>query len=136
MARSKKTSIQEQQEESIDKQAIQLAQRAAFLPEVQCSYADVIRENCFDVYKLLALITVSQEEDAYLGYRKIFGNTRIVIEEIYPNHRTWELYDAALRENGENYTSVISTFIPVTLLNVSVRPEIHSFGYLNVTMYG
>lgn len=140
----KKSSLGEQAEETIDKQAIRLAQVASFLPELQCSFSDTIRENCFDLYKLQALANISQEPQIYLSYRMLFGNSRIVVEEVYPGEvdehgdripKTWEIYDAALA-NQTNYTTKISTFIPLSLLNATVRPEAHAFGYLNVTIYG
>ena len=143
-----RTSVKEQQEESLDKKAIHLAQAATFLPEIQCSRNEEIAENCFDLYKLMAIVEVGRDPATYLSYRELFGNSRIQVQEVYPGvedpadptgprlQRVWDVYDAALPNETNQYTTRISTFIPIALKNESVRPETHSFGYLNVTLYG
>lgn len=130
-----RSSVREQQEESLDKRAIQLAQAAAFLPEIQCSFADVVQENCIDLYKLMAFTQMARIDANYLSYRTLFGNSRIAVRELYPNSRSWEIYDAA-QPGQTQYRTKISTFVPVALLDASVRPETYAFGYLNVTLYG
>src|SRR3989344_750063 len=117
-----RSNVREQQEESMDKRAIQLAQTAAFLPELQCSFAEVVQENCIDLYKLRALAALAIQDEFALQYRILFGNSKIVVHALYPNPQAWEIYDAA--QPGQTaYRTKISTFIPVALLNASMRPE-------------
>lgn len=127
-----KTTVQQEIEESIDKKAVETAQKVMFMPELQCSFAEVIQENCLDVYKVHALSQrIEQNETAYLFYRKDFGFGKITVEQVYPTNRTWQIFES----EPSKVTTSISTFVPVSLLNSSTHPEYYSFGHLKVTLY-
>lgn len=126
-----RTTIQQEIEENIDKKAIEIAQKVTFMPELQCSFEEVIKENCFDVYKVEALTLLTEQDQPFLFYRKDFGISRITVEQVYPHEKTWLVFN----NTPLNFTTSISAFIPLSLLNSSIHPKRYSFGFLNVTMY-
>ncbi len=122
-----KGSAKVEMEENIQLKAIGIAQKASFLPELQCSEENVRVEDCIDLYKLEAASTLLKENNIY--YYDIFEFSRIWVEEIFPEERKWPLYNNTLTE----YKNKLSSFIPVSLFNATSKK--YDFGVLVVEVY-
>ena len=131
--RYEKVAFQEKQEELLGSRAIESTLKVLFLPELICSRGEAEPEdNCFDVLKLNSTQKVMQD---YLSeyYFDIFSYAKIEVKEVYPEVRSWTLYD----KFKEDATREEPTFFVVTLKNESAdnnQPE-YGFGYVAVTVY-
>lgn len=115
-------------EENIQLKAISVAQKASFLPELQCSNENVRVENCIDLYKLDAISSLLKENNIY--YYDIFEFSKIWVEEISSeSNRKWPLYN----HTSEDYKNKLSTFVPISLLNPTSKK--YNFGILIVEAY-
>lgn len=114
-------------EENIQLKAIAIAQKASFLPELQCSEENVRKEDCIDLLKLESASSLLDSNNIY--YFDIFQFSKIYVEKIYPEQQTWPLYDNTLT----NYTNKLSTFIPISLFNATSKN--YNFGILVVETY-
>lgn len=116
-------------EENIQLKAIGIAQKASFLPELQCSEENVRTEDCIDLLKLEAVSGLLKENNLY--YYDIFEFSDVYVERIFPEDakKIWTLYNNTLT----NYTSKLSTFIPVSLFNATEKK--YDFGILAVEVY-
>ncbi|MBW2988962.1 hypothetical protein KY358_01450 [Candidatus Woesearchaeota archaeon] len=114
-------------EENIQLEAIQAAQKASFLPELQCSRENIITEGCIDIMKLEAASGTVRENNIY--YYDVFESSRIWVEEIFPEKKMWILYNGTMA----NYSNRLSTFIPVSLFNGT--SEDIGFGILAIEFY-
>jgi len=120
-------SVDMERKENTQLRAIGVAQRASFLPELQCSRDNVRDDDCIDLLRLGAASLLLEENRIY--YYDVFEFSRIWVEEIYPGDNIWPLYDNTL----SNYSSKLSTFIPVSLFNAT--SEKYAFGILGVEVY-
>ena len=123
-----KTNLESDIEESQQLNSIGIAQRIMFLPELQCSEDNIIKENCIDELKLNFAAKLMQENQLY--YFDIFEFSDINIGQVYPESAVeWNIYSRKL----EKYTSKFSTNIPLTLYDPVTRR--HSFGVLSIETY-
>lgn len=124
--RIQKTTYKAEQEEAVILRAIQIAEKASFLPEIQCSFDNVPVEDCIDKYKLEALTPIIDPNKIY--YYRIFGDSRITINQTYPSDTvSWTLYDRP--KEGER----LSTQIPVSIYNPAT--DQYTFGVIYVEVY-
>lgn len=135
-------SIQNEQLREESKNAIELAQRAALVPEFICS-REVIIDNCFDLYKIQAFSEVlnqsSTSERMYYFY--IFGMSNITIT-VYPL-RDYNRSSYELRSEGERFTLYQNIPDQFTSKSVLFYPiivyepiySINHFGVLQVEVY-
>lgn len=114
-------------EENVQLRAIGVAQKASFLPELQCSEENVRKEDCIDLLKLDAASSLLKENNIY--YYDIFEFSEIWVEEVFPKTNKWPLYNNTLT----NYTDRLSTFIPISLFNATSGK--YDFGILAVEFY-
>ncbi len=123
-----KGSVKVEKEENIQLKAIGIAQKASFLPELQCSEENVRKESCIDMYKLEAVSGLLEENNIY--YYDIFEFSKIWVEEIFPEEGgVWSLYNNPLME----YNNKLSTFIPISLFDATSKK--YDFGILVVETY-
>jgi len=122
----------EQQKTFVDLESISLAQYVGALPELGCSQRQVKDLSCFDTTKLSAFVTTSELHPRLTEeyYATQLGTITIQVHEIYPEHRSWTLYNNSLNQSIANSRQVQK---PVSLLD-SVT-EKHSFGILHITLY-
>lgn len=120
-----------------DLSTIQIAQQASFLPEIQCTIKQVVKDNCIDLYKAISFREMIYEETneaeklRYEYYFDLFGRSNVTIEEIYPNKRNITIYD---RDNDiEGGYRSNKVFVPVSLYNATNKE--YSFGLLTITTY-
>ena len=120
-------------EEKTQLRAIELAQRASFLPELQCSEENIIKDDCIDLLKLNAAAAIMQDNPIY--YYDLLEFSKITVEEIYPEANSWALYDRPLRdsENKEVFKNKISTNIPISIYDPKTKTN--TFGIMLVDMY-
>lgn len=116
-----------EKEETIQLKAIAIAQRVSFLPELQCSEENIVIDNCIDIYKLIAAADIIKNNEIFYYDKLEFSE--IKIREIYPNSNEWDLYERPLTD----YTSKISTNIPISLYNPTLKH--YSFGIMEVNTF-
>ncbi len=130
------SSLREVQREQFDKEAIRVALLISHLPEIACSDNNLITQNCLDKVKVQGLNTLAQQRDgndeAYLFYQTDFRNSKVTIQEVFPNNEIIFLYD----NPPVDYTEIIPTFIPVTIKDPlkSLQAQ-NSLGVLTVEVY-
>lgn len=123
-------------EESSNLKAIEIAQLTSFMPEFQCSFKNIIDENCFDVLKMTAFINYTQIDSSGMaalgtGYFDLFEYSKITVTEIYPaTGQEWVVYD---RDPGKPQFDSKISFIPISLYRANENS--YSFGMLNITVY-
>ena len=122
-----KGNIEEQKEESIQLNAIEVAQRASSLPELQCSEDNIVSDNCIDILKLEAASGIMRQNDVYYYDRLLFS--KVTVNEIYPGSNEWELYSRPLDE----FSNKITTSIPISLFNPIENKN--SFGIMTVELF-
>lgn len=136
-ARIQKTSLKETTSKNLDLASIEVTQRVSFLPELQCSSKNVITDNCIDLLKLNALISILyNSENPYYDqnlldelYFDLFRYSNITIIQIYPGEeKRWTLYER-IREDS----SFVFTPVPISLYNATTKS--YAFGVLEVRFY-
>ena len=111
--------------------AVQIAQRASFLPELQCSQDNVQEENCIDIVKIDFAKQAMQSSQVYFS---LFRFSNITIQQVYPTtggipSLTKNIYLA----KPDSFSGKRSTFIPITLRDYVNRKSY--FGLLIVEVY-
>ena len=122
-----KGNLEEQKEESIQLNAIEVAQRASSLPELQCSEDNIVSDNCIDILKLEAASGIMRQHDVYYYDRLLFS--KVTVNEIYPGSNEWALYSRPLDE----FSNKITTSIPISLFNPIENKN--SFGIMTVELF-
>jgi len=126
-----KGSIEIQKEESVQLNAIEVAQRASSLPELQCSEDNIISDNCIDLIKLEIASSVIQANDIHYYDRLLFST--ITVTRIYPEDpfaaNEWILYDRPLDE----FSNKVLTNIPISIFNPITNKN--SFGVMTVELF-
>ncbi len=131
-SRYSQVQLGEQQETDLLSRAITISQTATFLSELQCSTLEVIQFNCFDIYKIRAmqdLLLNNPAENRTDYYFDIFGFSNITVYSIYPEQKTYNIYDFP----GGNITGYVSTQVPVSIQDPIFNQ--FSFGYIDVRVY-
>lgn len=89
-AQYQKTSMQRSASESFEREAVRIALKMAFYPELACSEGGVINENCFDLHKAVAFANKLNrnkpgfDETAFLFYETELRDSNISIEQVFP----------------------------------------------------
>ena len=114
--------------------AIKITQLINFLPELQCSAENIVRDACFDILKIDAFSSALSTEDNKFYYYDYFEFANISVSEIYPQNRTWNLYENLPSNHQENRYLV--TYVPISLFNTTAGTiGRYSFGVLKVVVY-
>ena len=125
---AQESAMEQELKKQILMRSLQSAQSATFLPELDCSFVTVTRENCFDLKKLEVFpnLVAEREQD----YFRMFGYANVTVRKVYPeSDDVYELYDKPLDE----YTDAIKSLIPVLLYDPVLRS--YDFGVIEVTTY-
>jgi hypothetical protein len=120
-------SLQKQIQRTTQLQTIQIAQRTAFLPELDCVLVGVQRENCFDTIKLQKFNDILQDPQAKVDYFSLFQSSTIQVREVFPNKKNFTLYDRPVEGP--------STFTQIPMLLFDSVERTYSFGVLEVRVY-
>jgi hypothetical protein len=108
-ARVHKTTSQIEFSEAQEFKAIQISERAAFLPEIQCSSHNEPIDDCIDIEKLEAFSNAVSNNLQY--YYNLFEFSNIIVEEVYPDQESWTLYD----NPKQDFKDQISIQLPILL---------------------
>jgi len=122
-----KSNIEAEQDEQRQLKAIEVAQKASFLPEVQCSEENIITDNCIDFEKLNAAKDIVKDNG--LQYFDILGFSNITIFEIYPDYARITLYERPL----EDFKTRSVTNVPIAIFYPKERK--HHFAVMKVEVY-
>ncbi|PIN86109.1 hypothetical protein COV19_06450 [Candidatus Woesearchaeota archaeon CG10_big_fil_rev_8_21_14_0_10_44_13] len=130
-----KTSMKQIYTERVEQEAVKMAMRVSYLPEILCSRRKIVEDDCFDVYKLDSVSSwISRDEKMFLYYQGDFKESVITIKQIFPYGRTFTIYSNQPEQEKMKDYYIIPTYIPVSLKNSSMKNE-NSIGLLNVTMF-
>lgn len=124
-----RTTVGRDIQQSYELRAVELSQVISFLPELQCTEANVITPSCFDIDKILGLSEVTATDKGLMLYDREFGQVRIEIDRVYPPAPKIVLYN----NTKPDFTSAPITHIPISLFNASSGKR--SFGVLEITVY-
>jgi|TARA_B100001971_G_C18189926_1_gene537985 hypothetical protein len=121
------SSSQAEFQENIQLQAIGVAQRVSFLPELQCSRDNVRKENCIDLFKLSHIDEIVP--DNQLHYFDLFGFSRVTVQQLFPSGGDLLIYENV----PATFTDKLSTFIPTSLYDATTGN--FNMGVLVVEVY-
>jgi len=125
-----KSSMQKELVQQAQLRSLQSAQRAVFLPELDCSFARVTRDNCFDRFKIAALHEIIANDDhTRQVYTRSFGYANISVTEVFPGSGTTVIYDYP----PEEYRGILKSQLPVLLYDPVTWDA--AFGIMEVTTY-
>lgn len=118
-----------------DLSVIELAKVAAELPELRCYNTNIVTKvNCFDWYKILAMNKTMNDPalkaQVFDYYNYYFKNSRITIQEVYPNETSVVIYN-----NNISKTTTLQISIPIIIEKNYGRVGRKSFGLLIVEGY-
>ncbi|MBI2102126.1 hypothetical protein HYT53_05955 [Candidatus Woesearchaeota archaeon] len=122
-----KSNIEQEKDEFSQLRSVGVAQRVMFLPELQCSEDNIVKDNCIDILKLDAAQSLMKENEVY--YYDLLQFSDVGISQIYPAETKWEIYSRSL----EGFKSKFVTNIPVALYNPSTRR--YGFGVLAIETF-
>ena len=106
-----------------------LAQKAAFLPELDCAIAGIQQEACIDVSKLRSFADVLPAEVQL--YFPVFGWTTVTVAQVYPPKETFKL--TLYNDEPTNVKSANRAQIPILLYNSTTQN--YGFGVIEVTSH-
>ncbi|MBI2652893.1 hypothetical protein HYX00_05490 [Candidatus Woesearchaeota archaeon] len=130
-AKVMKGSIESEKEEFSQLKSIAIAQRVMFLPELQCSEDNIIRDNCIDVLKLGSAQSVMGTNQLY--YYDLFGISDVNVAQIYPSQQRWSIYSRKknyLEAQGIRDAPQFVTNVPISLYNPTAKR--FGFGILTI----
>ena len=120
-----KQKVQELSEE----RNLQLTQNILALPELDCSFASVQKENCFDAYKISAFSRMLSQEKNVVDYFPVFGYSEILITTVYPERKIMQLY----ANKPTVVRAVLLSHYPVLFYNATANT--YSFAVIEVKSY-
>jgi len=122
-----KSNIEQEKDEFSQLRSVGVAQRVMFLPELQCSEDNIIKDNCIDILKIDSAQSLMKENKVY--YYDLLQFSEVSISQIYPVEAKWEIYSRSL----EGFKSKFVTNIPISLYNPSTRR--YGFGVLAIETF-
>lgn len=124
-----RTTVGRDIQQAYELRAVELSQIISFMPELQCTEANVVTPSCFDIDKILALSRVAADGKPLLLYDREFGQVKIEVNVIYPVEMNITLYN----NPKPDFTSAPVTHVPISLFNGSSNSRY--FGVLDITVY-
>jgi virulence-associated protein VapD len=137
----------EEQEKNAALRGLQIAQKAAYMPEFQCSVQNIQDDNCFDIYKVKIFNnkiygvdgepggsgTDADNEGLISRYYDVLGHSKLIVQQIYPpvippENENITIYDF-LKEDS---TFMSTSMIPVSIFDGGNR--VYSIGILHITV--
>jgi len=129
-----KSSLQRDIAEQEQLRSFQIVQKASFLPELDCSFVSIQKDNCFDKLKVIELSSELEESasDNFLEYYfNVFGFSDVRIKQVYPVN---DSFSFTLYKNiPSEYRSIIKTQSPVLLFDAIDNS--YDFGIIEVDVY-
>lgn len=124
--RVQKTTISQETQEIVILNAIQVSERASFLPDVQCSFDNIPVDDCIDVEKVQALSNIYLDNLAY--YYNIFGFSEILINQTYPDAGAWVIYSNPTPGSFQRIQLPVSIYHPIQ--------DTYALGFIDVRVQG
>lgn len=118
-ARVKAVSIDQKASLFEELDIVTVAQIAYSLPEVQCSFAEVVDYGCVDLLKFKFLGDIIKNsfttgDDTFFYYRNIFGRSKISMQIInYQSTQELILYDAGEGRTQNNIRMPLNAYNPI-----------------------
>lgn len=119
-----KSDLESEKEELSQLRSVGIAQRVMFLPELQCSEGNVIKDNCIDILKLESAPSIMQGNELY--YYDLLEFSDVNITQIYPTEAKWVLYSRKTKD----FKNKFLTNVPISLYDPITRK--HGFGILTI----
>lgn len=132
-----KTSLKRTYAERTEQEAVKMAMKVSYLPELLCSKRKIIEDDCFDVHKLKSIADwVEFDEGIFLHYQSDFKESVITVKVVWPSfpEKTYILYENQPESGRIRDYYIIPTYVPVSLKDSTAEIE-YSIGLLNVTMF-
>jgi len=114
--------------------SFQIVQKALFLPELDCSFVSIQKDNCFDKLKIIDLgkhLADSDKDDFMEYYFNVFGFSDVKITQIYPVNESFSY--TVYKNIPAEYRSIIKTQSPVLLFDAIDNS--YDFGIVEVDVY-
>jgi len=131
--RAQNTSLQREGLQASNQRAFQTTLKALYLPELDCSFLKMQKENCIDLVKLQKFQEFLEENQnntqVMQDYFTELGFASITVSELYPQERHPVLYD----NPPDEFTDKIVKKSPVLLYD-PLRDE-YGFGIIEVDVY-
>jgi len=136
-SRIQTATLEREQEEDKTIKAIQIAQKVSYFPELQCTTQAELPSGCIDIKKLESFQEIIAQEQNKLYYFQVFEYSQVHIEQVYPENKTWEIYDLRKPEYiGKPLTFIPpKLFIPVPVALHDPVENIMTFGVLHINVY-
>lgn len=121
-----KSNIESEKDELSQLRSIGVAQRAMFLPELQCSENNIVIDNCIDMLKLESAQNIMKENEIY--YYDLLEFSDVSVSQIYPEESKWGIYSRKI----EGFKNKFVTNVPISLYDPATRK--HRFAVLTIEM--
>lgn len=108
--------------------ASQIAERAFFMPELDCSFVGIQVPNCFDTEKIKAFSELP-DKTKIDTYFQSFGEATIKVNEVWPGNTETTLYSYTPTQQGSQLVSRSPVLLYYPLKNT------YRFGVIEVTAY-
>ena len=125
-----KTSIKASSERFSQLEAMKIAQRIAFLPEVRCSEQNVPEADCYDYFKLKKAGELMTAAENVPYYSSLLGYSGADVVIIYPHEENIPLYN---KDYGDVEFSASATDVPITVKNAG--NDTYYFAVLRIRTY-
>ena len=122
-----KGNIEQQSQELSQLKSVGIAQRVMFLPELQCTEDNIIRDNCIDLLKLQAAKYLISKNEIY--YYDLLEFSDVSISQIYPIDASLQNFNIYSKKNV-NYKNKFVTNVPISLYNPISKS--YAFGLLTI----
>ena len=119
-----KGDIETQKDESSQLKSIGVAQKLMFLPELECSENNIVKEHCIDILKLEFSQQIMAANQIY--YYDLFGFTSVNISQIYPEKKSWMVYSRM----PQGYKNKYVTHVPVSVYDPAKKT--YGFGIIAI----
>jgi len=125
-ARIQSVTIYSDIDKSTNARAIQVAQTASFMPELQCSSNNVVDSNCFDILKLENFKDIAEANKEH--YFDEYLYSYIEVRQVYPTQTAWVIYN-------QTRANVSSVRIPVPILLYNATAKQFNTGIMQIDYY-
>lgn len=129
--------LERTQEEFNQKQAVKIAQKVLFLPEISCSTNADIKFDCIEIQKLQGFQDQLRLNSRY--YREVLGPSRASLEVVYSPYTMPPPFDTnttiPLYDFSGNLDNSYAFLIPINLNDATTIPETAHFAWLKVEVF-
>jgi len=113
--------------------SIQIAEKIHDMAELRDTRQGIATINCFDVFKVEAFSLLMEEDESLKQgiYQERFGDSLIIIHQVYPDEKEWVLYNNSKPSFRYSYPY----FIPKCIFDPLKQEQGYSLGLLEVVYY-